>query len=64
MKYLGLPLRASYKASTIWNGIIEKMEHRLAGWEMLYLSKGGMLTLIKSTLFNVMIYYLSLSLFQ
>jgi hypothetical protein len=64
MKYLGLPLRASYKASTIWNGIIEKMEHRLAGWEMLYLSKGGMLTLIKRTLFNVMIYYLSLSLFQ
>jgi hypothetical protein len=31
MKYLGIPLGASYKASTIWNGIIEKMEHRLAG---------------------------------
>jgi hypothetical protein len=36
MKYLG---RAPYKASTIWNDIIEKMEHRLAGWKMLYLSK-------------------------
>jgi hypothetical protein len=29
MKYLGLPLGAHYKASTIWSGIIEKMEHRL-----------------------------------
>jgi hypothetical protein len=31
MKYLGLPLSAHYKASTIWNDIIENMEHRLAG---------------------------------
>jgi len=31
MKYLGLPLGASYKASTIWNDIIEKMEHHLVG---------------------------------
>jgi len=23
MKYLGLPLGASYKASSIWNGVIE-----------------------------------------
>jgi hypothetical protein len=41
MKYLGLPLGAFYKASTIWNDIIEKMEHRLVGWKRLYLSKGG-----------------------
>jgi hypothetical protein len=60
MKYLGLPLGASYKASTIWNDIIEKMEHRLAGWKRLYLSKGGMLTLIKNTLSNLPTYYLSL----
>jgi hypothetical protein len=26
MKYLGLPLGASYKAISIWNGVIEKME--------------------------------------
>ena len=31
MKYLGLPLGAHFKASNIWNGIIEKMEKRLAG---------------------------------
>jgi hypothetical protein len=46
MKYLGLPLGAPYKASTIWNGI-EKIEHRLTGWKKLYLSKEGRLTLKK-----------------
>jgi hypothetical protein len=60
MKYLGLLLGAHYKASTIWSGIIEKIEYRLAVWKMLYLSKGGGLTLIKSTLSNVLTYYLSL----
>lgn len=60
MTYLGLPLGASFKASSIWNGVIEKVEHRLAGWKKLYLSKGGRLTLIKSTLSNIPTYYLSL----
>jgi len=60
MKYLGFPLRAPYKSTTIWNGIVEKMERRLAGWKSLYLSKGGRLILIKSTLSNLPTYYLSL----
>lgn len=30
MKYSGLPLGALFMAKSIWNGIIEKMEHRLA----------------------------------
>jgi len=60
IKYLDLPLGAHYKASTIWSSIIGKMEHRLAGWKRLYLSKGGRLTLIKSTLSNLPTYYLSL----
>jgi hypothetical protein len=29
--YLGLPLRASYKSVSFWNGVIEKMERRLVG---------------------------------
>jgi hypothetical protein len=29
MKYLGLPLGALFKAKTIWDDIIEKVERRL-----------------------------------
>ena len=41
-------------------GIIEKLKRRLAGRKKLYFSKGGRLTLIKSTLFNLPTYLLSL----
>jgi hypothetical protein len=47
LKYLGILLGASYKAKAIWDGIMEKMEHRLASWKMMYLSKGGRVMLIK-----------------
>ena len=36
------------------------MERRLAGWKRLYLSKGGKVTLIKSTLSSLSTYFLSL----
>jgi fatty acid-binding protein DegV len=55
MKYLGL-LGASFKAKSIWNGIIEKIERHLASWKWLYLSKGGRITLIKSILSNLPTY--------
>ena len=40
--------------------MIEKIRRRLAGWKKLYLSKGGRVTLIKSTLTNLPTYFLSL----
>ena len=58
--YLGLPLGASFKASSVWNPILEKVERHVAGWKKLYLSKGGRLTLLKSTLSSLPTYYLSL----
>jgi len=58
--YLGLPLGAPYKSTRIWDGVIEKVEKRLASWKRLYLSKGGRVTLIKSTLSNLPTYYMSL----
>jgi hypothetical protein len=57
MKYLGLPLRASYKSIHIWDGVIEKIERQLANWKRLYLSKVGRVTLIKSTLANLYVEY-------
>ena len=53
-------LGASYKSTSIWNPILEKFEKRLAGWKKIYLSKGGWLTLLKSTLLSLPTYYLSL----
>jgi hypothetical protein len=60
MTYLGLPLGASFKSHSIWNGVIEKVERKLASWKKLYLSKGGRVTLIHSTLSSIPTYYLSL----
>ena len=57
MTYLGMPLRAHYKDSSIWNPIIKKMERRLSGWKRLYLLKGGKLTLLKSTISSLPNYY-------
>ena len=60
MTYLGLPLGAKFKDRAIWNPILEKMERRLASWKRLYLSKGGKVTLLKSTLSTLLTYdYLS-----
>ena len=58
--YLGMPLGASHKSLTIWNPILEKIEWKLAGWKKMYLSKGGRLTLLKSTLSSIPTYFLSL----
>ena len=60
MKYLGMPLGTSFKTISIWNLILEKMEKKLSGWKHLYLSKGGRLMLLKSTLSSLPTYFLSL----
>jgi hypothetical protein len=60
MKYLGLPPGAPFKSRAIWDGVVERMEKRLASWKKIYLSKGGCLTLIKSTLSSLPTYFLSL----
>ena len=60
MIYWGMPLGSLYKTTTIWNPILERLEKKLSGWKWLYLSKGGRLTLLKSTLSSLPTYYLSL----
>jgi hypothetical protein len=53
LKYLGLQLGASFKLKTMWAELEELMARRLAPWKMMYLSKGGRVMLIKSTLSNL-----------
>ena len=60
MIYLGMPLGTLYKTPSIWNPILKRMDKKLSGWKWLYLSKGGRLTLLKSTLSSLLTYYLFL----
>lgn len=60
IKYLSLPLDTNYKDAKMWDPMGDRFEQRLAGWKEDLLSKGGLLTLIKSTLVNLPIYYMPL----
>ena len=58
--YLGLPLGANHNPQRVWDGVEERFKKRLALWKRPYISKGGRLTLIRSTLSNMSIYLMSL----
>ena len=58
--YLSLPLGAKHKTLGVWDLIEEIFRERLASWKIQYISKGGRLTLIRSVLSSLPIYYLSL----
>ena len=58
--YLGLPLGAKHKALGVWDSVEERFRKRLASWKIQHISKGGRVTLFRSTLSILPIYYLSL----
>ena len=58
--YLGLPLGAPHRAVGVWDSVEERFKKRLTSWKRQYISKGGRLTLIRSTLSSLPIYFLSL----
>ena len=58
--YLGLPLGVPNKAAYGWDGVEEKMRRRLALWKSQYISKGGRITLIKSSMVSMPVYQMSL----
>ena len=58
--YLGLPLGAHHKSVVIWDGMEERFRRRFAMWKRQFISKGGRITLIRSTLSSMLIYLMSL----
>ena len=58
--YLGLPLGVGHKAVIVWDSVEERMRKRLALWKISYISKGGRITLIKSSLASLPLYQMSL----
>ena len=60
IKYLGPPLGASPRLGKTWSPVVDAFKKRLAGWKRKFLSYGGRLALIKSTLASLPIYYLSM----
>ena len=57
ISYVGLLLGSSFKEVVVWDRVVERVQRRLAGWKKYYLSKGGKLTLIKSTLSSIPTYF-------
>lgn len=60
LKFLGLPLKANPGRKSTWMPMLDKLILRLSGWKRKLLSFASRLTLIKSTLSNLPVYYLSL----
>ncbi|GJX48904.1 RNA-directed DNA polymerase, eukaryota, reverse transcriptase zinc-binding domain protein [Tanacetum coccineum] len=58
--YLGLPIGSNMNRIANWNSLIERFKIRLSGWKANMLSSGGRLTLIKSVLGSLGIYYFSI----
>ncbi|XP_028099863.1 uncharacterized protein LOC114299345 [Camellia sinensis] len=59
VSYLGLPLGASFKAKGVWDGVVERVQRRLASWKCQYLLKGGRLTMFKNVLSSIPTYFMS-----
>ncbi|XP_050211520.1 uncharacterized protein LOC126661702 [Mercurialis annua] len=60
VKYLGLPLTGRKLVTGTWDHVIERFKSRLALWKGSLLSPAGRLVLIKSVLFSILVYFMSL----
>ena len=55
--YLGPTLCLGWATKSMWNPVVERVERKLSAWKANYPSIAGRVTLIKSVLSNLPIYY-------
>ncbi|GJW79628.1 RNA-directed DNA polymerase, eukaryota [Tanacetum coccineum] len=60
LKYLGVPVGCNMARCLNWNAVLLKFSSKLSSWKARLLSVGGRLSLIRSVLGNLPIYYMSL----
>lgn len=58
--YLGFPLGKNMNRCSAWKPILEIIQNKLASWKASLLSRAGRLTLIKSVLNSLPVYYMSM----
>ncbi|XP_071708421.1 uncharacterized protein [Rutidosis leptorrhynchoides] len=59
--YLGLPVGGNMKKEESWDPVVKKIEKRLSDWRARTVSLGRRLTLVKSVLNSLPLYYFLLS---
>ncbi|GJX15428.1 putative RNA-directed DNA polymerase, eukaryota, reverse transcriptase zinc-binding domain protein [Tanacetum coccineum] len=60
LTYMGLPVGVSMRRESAWRPVVEKFKKRLTDWKAKTMSFGGRLTLVKSVLGSVPLYYFSM----
>eukprot|EP00253_Pinus_taeda_P008007 PITA_08007 len=61
IKYLGFWLKPDSYKKADWNWLIAKLEARISHWSFRWLSRAGRMTLIKSVLMAISVYWAALS---